>query len=55
MNMKNLFAILSLAILLTSCITEDVPDNTPKGNFEALWNIIDTQYCFLDYKHEVFQ
>ena len=54
MNMKNLFAILSLAILLTSCITEDVPDNTPKGNFEALWNIIDTQYCFLDYKHEEY-
>ena len=52
--MKNLFAILSLAILLTSCITEDVPDNTPKGNFEALWNIIDTQYCFLDYKHEEY-
>ena len=24
--------------------------NTPQGNFEALWKIIDEQYCFLDYK-----
>ena len=25
--------------------------NTYKGNFEALWQIIDTKYCYLDYKH----
>jgi len=25
--------------------------NTNKGNFEALWKIIDTKYCYLDYKH----
>ena len=27
-----------------------LPD-TNKGNFEALWKIIDTKYCYLDYKH----
>ena len=43
-----------LTFSLNSCITEDVPDNTPHGNFEALWNIIDTKYCFLDYKHEEY-
>ena len=39
---------------LTSCITEDVPDNTPQGNFEFLWKTIDTKYCFLDYKQEEY-
>ena len=32
---------------LTSCHeVEDYPNN-PKGNFEALWQIIDNHYCFL--------
>ena len=46
--------LLILTFCITSCITEDVPDNTPQGNFEALWNTIDTKYCFLDYKHEEY-
>ena len=46
--------ILATTLLLPSCITEDVPDNSPQGNFEALWQIIDTKYCFLDYKHEEY-
>ena len=46
--------LLIVTSLLASCITEDVPDNTPQGNFEALWNTIDTKYCFLDYKHEEY-
>ncbi len=25
-------------------------DNDPKGNFDALWNIIDRNYCFFEYK-----
>lgn len=25
-------------------------DNDPKGNFEALWTIIDRNYCFFEYK-----
>lgn len=39
---------------LASCIREDVSGNTPEANFEALWQIIDRQYCFLDYKKEVY-
>ena len=38
----------------SSCVKEELPENNPKGNFEALWNIIDTRYCFLDYKQEVY-
>ena len=25
-------------------------DNTPRGNFEALWTIMDRPYCFFSYK-----
>ena len=49
--MKHLAYILSLVVvLLTSCVHEDNHTNTPMGNFEALWTIIDEHYCFLDYK-----
>lgn len=40
------FAVLSVG----SCIREDLEPNTPRGNLEALWKIIDEHYCFLDYK-----
>ncbi len=40
--------------LFSSCIREDISDNTPEGNFESLWKIIDEQYCFLDYKSEEY-
>ena len=53
-NIRSLFLILGLLPFFSTCITEDVPDNTPEGNFEALWRIIDTQYCFLDYKHQEY-
>lgn len=36
--------------LFAACITEGVPDNTRRGNFEALWQIVDEHYCFFDYK-----
>jgi hypothetical protein len=35
---------------LTSCVDEEQYDDTPQGNFEALWKIIDEHYCFFDYK-----
>ncbi|MBO5250577.1 MAG: S41 family peptidase [Bacteroidaceae bacterium] len=54
MKVYKLYLLLLTIIGCTSCITEDVPDNTPSGNFEALWKIIDEQYCFLDYKKEAY-
>ena len=56
MNTKilNHFLWILFLLPLAACITEDTPDNTPRGNFEALWKIIDTKYCFLDYKHEEY-
>lgn len=40
-------------VAFSSCVDEDELPNTPQGNFEALWKIIDERYCFFDYKsHE---
>lgn len=45
-----LIALLSI-VLLPSCMDEPPTyPNTNDGNFEALWSIIDTRYCYLDYK-----
>ncbi len=41
---------LCCALCATACITEDVPDNTRRGNFEELWKAVDQHYCFFDYK-----
>lgn len=55
MKFKSIPTILAfLLFTCTSCITEDIPDNNPIGNFETLWKIIDTQYCFLDYKKQEY-
>lgn len=41
-------------LLLTSCVdTEEKPD-TPTGNFEALWEIMDQHYCFFGYKQQEY-
>lgn len=43
---------LGFLVVLSSC-KDDSPrfDNNPKVNFEALWNIIDRNYCFFEYKN----
>lgn len=48
--MKNIILLILLAVLLPSCVDEEEHPNTPQGNFEALWQIIDEHYCFFDYK-----
>ena len=36
-----------------SCVKEELPaSNTPEGNFEALWQLMDRHYCFFDYKQQ---
>ena len=49
-----LIACLFSVSVMVSCIDEDNYENTPEGNLEALWQIIDTRYCFLDYKAESY-
>lgn len=48
--LKNIMVLIAVLPLLGSCIREDEVANSPQGNFEALWKIIDEQYCFLKYK-----
>lgn len=48
---RSLIAALALP-LVAGCVSEEQFDNTPEGNFEALWTIIDEHYCFLDYKRQ---
>lgn len=43
---------LLLAISMAGCVDEDSFDDTPQGNFEALWKIMDEHYCFFDYKEQ---
>ncbi len=37
-------------MLLPACHDLDNYDNDPRGNFEALWSILDTHYCFFTEK-----
>lgn len=46
--------IIITSIISYSCIQEEVLNNNPKNNFEALWKIIDEHYCFLDYKNREY-
>lgn len=39
---------------MASCVDEEEFSDTPRGNFEALWKIIDEHYCFFDYKREAY-
>lgn len=45
--------VLTLAICIltaSSCYREETVNNSPMGNFEALWRILDEGYCFFTYK-----
>ncbi len=46
-----LLFIFSIAVL-TSCVEEEEYADSPQGNFEALWHIMDEHYCFFDYKRQ---
>ena len=47
------FSFFITAVLsLSSCFRGDDFEDTPEGNMEALWTLIDEHYCFLDYKRE---
>ena len=43
-----------MAMALASCVDEEEYPDTPQGNLEALWRIIDEHYCFLDYKRDAY-
>lgn len=57
-NRACLLAVMALMLVPASCSqNEEVSHqeyvNTPKGNFMALWTIMDEHYCFFDLKKEM--
>ena len=40
-----------LLLLLTSCVDQEEYNDDTRGNFEALWHIMDEHYCFFDEKN----
>ena len=53
-KLVNLVILVILGSLVVSCVDEEEFDDTPQGNMEALWKIIDEHYCFLDYKQQEY-
>lgn len=39
-------ALFLATLLFAGCVTEDEFPDTPTGNFEALWKVMDEHYCF---------
>lgn len=51
----NILLIISATVLaITACVDEDEFADSPQGNFEALWKIIDEHYCFFGYKQQAY-
>ncbi len=48
---KTILAISLIIAGLTSCSPEEEFPQTPYGNFDALWTILDQRYCFFSYKN----
>lgn len=51
---RKILTYITLPLLLTACIEENDFSNTPNGNFEALWSLIDERYCFFPQAEEEF-
>ena len=53
--MKNILLLLVFSFSLftfNSCVKEDFYDDTRRGNYEALWRIMNERYCFFEYKQK---
>lgn len=50
MKLKYILTLLFLSSIFTSCFSEDDYKNDMKGNFDALWQIMDERYCFFEAK-----
>lgn len=48
------FVFILSSFTAVSCVDEDEFSDSPRGNFEALWKIMDERYCFFDYKKEAY-
>ena len=53
-RLRPLCLLLLAPLLLTACVDSDELPDDARGNFEALWRIIDEHYCFFDYKRDQY-
>mgnify|MGYP004515732119 FL=1 len=51
---RNIVVAIVAIFSLGSCVDEEEYVDNPRGNFEALWKIVDEHYCFFDYKKEQY-
>jgi hypothetical protein len=49
-KLKNILLALLATVALSSCHDVDEWEDNPRGNFEALWTILDEHYCFFKEK-----
>lgn len=52
--LKNIILPCLLLFLSGSCIREEEYQDDPMGNFESLWKSLDQNYCFFDYKKDMY-
>ena len=43
-----------MTLFISSCVEEEQYSDNPRGNFEALWKLIDEHYCFFEYKNQEY-
>ena len=48
----NSIALLLCLLSAISCVKEEAYDSSNRGNFEALWKLMDEHYCFFSYKRQ---
>ena len=46
--------VLMTTLFISSCVEEEQYSDNPRGNFEALWKLIDEHYCFFEYKNQEY-
>lgn len=51
---NNVFLLVLSLFIMSSCVNETEYEDSPNGNFEALWHIIDEHYCFFDHKQQEY-
>lgn len=56
--MKHTVSLLLLAfffpLAFASCVDDEEYNDSPTGNFEALWHLIDEHYCYFSYKKQQY-
>ena len=53
-HLSSLIITLLSVFTLTACVDDSEYADSPEGNFDALWRIIDEHYCYFTYKQQQY-